>query len=220
MMRPFILVACLWPAVAGAQSTVEQVIDSARIAGLPVAPLQAKAAEGRLKQASDVRILAAVRSLAGRLGEIRKEFGTTLDDAVLTSAATALAAGVPMSAIHDMKNAAAGSRDPAGDLASALVAVTDLVTQRVPTGPAISAVQSLLARRASPEQYARLRAGVVEVITSGRSPDQAVRSTTEAIVKSLPPQPAVTSPIRPPLDGDARGDARVPSAPTTMRNPR
>jgi hypothetical protein len=219
MMRRLLLLALLVPAAAKSQATVEQVIDSARLAGLPVGPLQAKVAEGKLKRASDARIIAAVRSLASRLGELRKEFGAGLDDAGMTSAATALSAGVPMSAIHDMKNAAAGSRDPAGDFANALVAVTDLVTQQVPASAAVSAVQSLLARRATPEQYVRLRTSVVDVIASGRSPEQAVRSSTEAIVKGLPPQPAVT-PGRPPLDGDAGADARVPSAPTSMRNPK
>jgi hypothetical protein len=221
VIRHFAFAACLAvPTLLGAQGTVEQVIDSARVAGLPAGPLHAKVAEGRLKQASDAQILVAVRSLVSRFHDLRREFGGTLDDAGMTSAATALSAGVPMTAIRDMRNASAGSRDPAGELASALVAVTDLVAQRVPTATAVSAVQSLLERRASTEQYARLRAGVVDVIASGRSPEQAVRSTTEAIVKSLPPQPAVTSPVRPPLDGDAPGDARVPSAPTTMRNPR
>ena len=199
------------------QASLEQVIDSARRLGLPVQPLFAKAAEGKLKQASDAQIIAAVRSLAGRFRDLRAELGATLDAQGMSAAATALLAGIPVSAIRDLRDAAAGSRDPAADLAGALVAATDLVAQHVSPSSAATAVQSLLVRRASPEQYVRLRAAVSQDIASGRSPDQAARSTTEAIVKVLPPAPLGT--IKPPEVGDAVFGARVPSAPATMRNP-
>lgn len=204
---------------AATRASLEQIIDSARALGLPVQPLYAKAAEGRLKQAADAQIIGAVRGLANRFREIRASVAS-LDVATMTAAATALSAGVPLAAIRDMRDAAAGARDPDADLAGALVAVTDLVARRVSTASAVSAVQSLLARRADPEQYVRLRAGVGDYIAAGRSPDQAVRSTTETIVRTLPPAPATTSPIRPPLGGDAPGDPQVPIATTTSRNPR
>ena len=40
----------------------------------------------------------------------------------MTAAATALQAGIPLGSIRDMRDAAAGSREPASDLAGALVA--------------------------------------------------------------------------------------------------
>ena len=203
-----------------ARVTLEQIIDSARVAGLPVQPLYAKAAEGKLKAASDAQIVSAVRALSNRFREIRAGVDSSMEMATMTAAATALAAGVPLAAIRDMRAAAVGSRNPEGDLAGALVAVTDLVAQRVSTASAVSAVQSLLARRADPDQYVRLRAGVGDFIAAGRSPDQAVRSTTETIVKTMPPAPVAGPPTRPPLGGDAPGDPRVPSTPTTSRNPR
>lgn len=205
---------------APTREALEQIIDSARALGLPVQPLYAKAAEGRLKQAADAQIIGAVRGLANRFREIRASVASPMDVATMTAAATALSAGVPLAAIRDMRDAATGARNPDADLAGALVAVTDLVAQRVSTASAVSAVQSLLARRADPEQYARLRAGVGDFIAAGRSPDQAVRSTTETIVRTLPPAPATSSPIRPPLGGDAPGDSQVSKAPTTSRNPR
>jgi hypothetical protein len=198
------------------QASLEQVIDSARTLGLPVQPLYAKVAEGKLKQASDAQIVTAVRSLAGRFRELRSELGATLDAQGMSAAATALQAGIPLHAIRDLRDAAAGSRDPAADLAGALVAATDLVAQRVSASSAVTSVQSLLARRATPEQYVRLRAAVSQDIAAGRSPDQAARSTTEAIVKILPPTPLGT--IKPPAVGDELGAARVPSGPVTMRN--
>ena len=218
-------------AVAGAQSlpaglepntrrVLESVIDSARTLGLPVEPLFAKAAEGKLKQASDAQIISAVRSLAGRFRIIRSELGANLDVASVTAAATAVGVGIPVSAIRGMRDAAAGSPTAAADLAGALVTATDLVAQRVSATSAVTAVQSLLARRASAEQFARLRAGVGETIAAGRSPDQAARSATESIVRGLPPGPPSITPVKPPAAGDVATDARVPSATSTTRNPR
>lgn len=176
---------------------IEAIADSLRAAGLPIEPLYAKAAEGKLKQATDAQIVNAVRALANRFREIRAGVGTPLDVASMSAAATALSVGVPVSAIRDMRDASAGARDPGADLTGALVTLTDLVAQRVSPASAVIAVQSLLARRATPEQYARLRVGVSDVIGAGRSPDHAARATTEAIVRTLPATPAV-APIKPP----------------------
>ncbi len=203
-----------------ARLAIERVIDSARNAGLPLDPLYAKAAEGKLKQAPDAQIVVAVRALASRFRLLRAELGPALGAASMTAAATALAAGIPISSIRDMLDAARGSRDAASDFAGALVTATDLVAQRVSPESAVSAVQSLLARRATPDQFARLRAGVGEVIANGRSPDIAARSASEAIVKTLPPPPPTVTTIRPPLAGDGATDVRVSPVPSTSRNPR
>lgn len=223
----------LVPAILGAQSQVlpaglepetrvslEAIIDSARAAGLPVDPLFAKAAEGKLKRASDAQIVAAVRSLSGRFRSIRSEMGATLEATTMSAAATAIAVGIPISAIREMRDAAAGSPSANADLTGALVTATDLVAQRVSPASAIAAVQSLLARRASPDQFARLRAGVGETIAAGRSPDQAARNATESIVKGLPAAPPAVTTIKPPDAGDQPADPRVPLAPSTSRNPR
>jgi hypothetical protein len=200
-------------AIAGAQSkpslppglddatvrAIEVLADSMRAGGLPADPLYAKAAEGKLKQASDAQILSAVRALASRFRQIRAGLGPGIAPATMSAAATALSAGIPIATIRDMRDAAAGARDPAGDLAGALVTLADLVGQRVPQASAISAVQSLLARHAAPEQFARLRIGVSDIIGSGRTPDQAVRATTEAIVKTLPSTPPSSVPVKPPI---------------------
>ena len=196
---------------------LDRVIDSARADGIPAEALVAKAAEGRLKQATDAQIIAAVRSLATRLRTIRAEVGP-LDASSMTAAATALAVGIPVTAIRAMHDAALGSPTASADLAGALVAATDLVAQRVSPASATSAVQSLLARRAPPEQYGRLRASVGETIAAGRSPDQAAKAASESIVKSLPLSPPPIVSGKPPIIGDAFIDARVPSSTSTSRN--
>jgi hypothetical protein len=176
--------------------TIEQLADSMRSEGLPVAPLFAKAAEGRLKRATDAQIVAAVQGLAARFRQVRAGLEAPVDAATMTAAATALSAGVTMPVIREMSEAA-GRQAP--DLGSALVTVTDLVTQRVPVGAAVAAVQSLLVRRASPEQYTKLRLAVTNDILAGQSPDQAVRANAESIVRLLPPTPPVVTPGRPPF---------------------
>jgi hypothetical protein len=175
---------------APTRAALESIVDSARASGLPVEPLFAKAAEGKLKNAPDAQIVAAVRSLASRFRVIRTELGSTLDVGSMSAAATAMGVGVPIAAIRSMRDAASGSPNAPADLAGALVTATDLVAQRVSPASAVSAVQALLARRASPEQFARLRATVGETIAAGRPPDQAASKASQSIVKALPPPPA------------------------------
>jgi hypothetical protein len=177
---------------------IEQLADSLHAVGLPADPLYAKAAEGKLKQATDAQIVVAVRSLARRFGEIRAGLGESVDAAAMSAAATALSAGVPLSAIKGLRDAAGGPRDTNADFATALVTLTDLVSQRVAATAATLAVQSLLARRAPADQYARLRIGVTDDIVAGRSPDQAVRARAEAIVRSLPAAAPGSATIKPP----------------------
>ena len=168
------------------RQVLEQLVDSAKSAGLPTAPLTAKVAEGKLKQASDEQIVIAVRGLVRRFGEIRGSLGPSLDETSMTAAATAMSAGVSLSSIKGLLEAAGSSR---ADFATALVTITDLVVQRVQPVAAVNAVQDLLARRAPADQYTRLRADVANDIGAGREPDQSIRSRTDAIIKSLPGRP-------------------------------
>ena len=165
---------------------IERLADSVRGAGLPTDPLFAKAAEGKLKQATDAQIIAAVRGLARRFVEIRASLGTTVDASAMSAAATALSSGVPLSAIRGLFEAAGGVRESNADFSTALITLTDLVGQRVPPAPAVAAVQSLLARRAPADQYTRLRIGITDDIVGGQSPEDAIRARTEAIVRTLP----------------------------------
>ncbi|HEX9936922.1 MAG TPA: hypothetical protein VGB15_07360, partial [Longimicrobium sp.] len=89
--------ACvLLPAVAAAQdarlraalpapvaATVQAVVDSARAEGLPTEPLTAKALEGASKGADAGRIVASVRTLAGRLRTAREALGPAVGEAEL-----------------------------------------------------------------------------------------------------------------------------------------
>ncbi len=180
------------------RASLDRLIDSARVAGLPASLLVDKVAEGTLKGADDERILRAVRTLARELGDARDALGMSTDVAVLGAAASALHAGVAASDLRRMGRSG-GSQEPAV-LASALVTLVDLVAKRVPVAPAARSIEDLLNRRAGERQFAALRADVGQDILAGRSPEQALLSRTTAQLRALDPAPLGGMPRRPPLD--------------------
>jgi hypothetical protein len=180
------------------RATVDRLIDSARVAGLPTAPLVDKIAEGTLKGADDERILRAVRTLARELGTARDALGPTADVAVLGAAASALHAGVPEGDLRRMARAG-GNPEPAA-LASALVTLVDLVAKQVPVASATRSIEDLLNRRATEKQFATLRADVGQDILAGRSPEQSLITRTTAQLRALDPASLDVMPRRPPVD--------------------
>jgi hypothetical protein len=204
-----VLCGCL-PRVIAAQSapqdrlspatraTVDRLIDSARVAGLPTAPLVDKIAEGTLKGADDERILRAVRTLASELRVARDALGPSTDVAVLGAAASALHAGVPEGDLHRMARAG-GNAEPAS-LASALVTLVDLVAKQVPVTPATRSIEDLLNRHATEKQFAMLRAEVGQDILAGRSPEQSLLTRATAQLRALDPASLDAMPRRPPVE--------------------
>lgn len=172
---------------APARAEVERVIDSARVAGLPVDPLYDKVAEGQLKEARDADIVTAVRSLAKRFVDVRAALGPGLDAGAMSAAATALRGGLPMARIQQLAKASAGSAHANTDLTVALITVADLLQQRVPMEPAVTSIESLLKRRAPDDQFARLRLGVQADIVGGKTPEAAMRGRFDLIIKSIRP---------------------------------
>ena len=159
--------------------------DSLRAAHLPDEPLYAKAAEGVLKGAEDARIVNAVRTLARELGAARAALGA-VDDADLIAAASALHVGASMAMLgqlHDTQLASATKSR--SSLASAFVALADLLTRRVPPLAASAAIDSLVARRAPSEDFAALRAAVERDIDAGRSPEAAVLQRTRVLLRGI-----------------------------------
>jgi hypothetical protein len=180
------------------RATVDRLIDSARVAGLPTAPLVDKIAEGTLKGADDERILRAVRTLVRELGTARDALGPMADVAVLGAAASALHAGVPEGDLRRMARTG-GNPEPAA-LASALVTLVDLVAKQVPVASATRSIEDLLNRRATEKQFATLRADVGQDILAGRSPEQSLITRTTAQLRALDPASLDVMPRRPPVD--------------------
>jgi|SRR5689334_7207185 len=160
--------------------------DSLRTAGLSDAPLYAKAAEGVLKGATEARILAAVRALARELGEARAALGTSVDDADLIAAASALHVGATAPMLTQLGNTyrAVGTGERAS-LATQLVALTDLLARGVPAIAAAAAIDSLAVRRAPADDFAALRAAVARDIGAGRPPEASVVQRTQILLKGI-----------------------------------
>lgn len=180
------------------QATLDRLIDSARVAGLPTAPLVDKIAEGTLKGADDERIVRAVRTLARELGGARSALGSSVDAAVLGAAASALHAGVSEADLRRMARAG-GNPEPAA-LASALVTLVDLVAKQVPVSSASRSIEDLLNHRATERQFAVLRADVGRDIAAGRSPEQSLLARATAQLRALDPASLDVMPRRPPVD--------------------
>jgi len=161
--------------------------DSLRSAHLPDEPLYAKAAEGVLKGAEDVRILAAVRVLARELGGARGALGIDADDAELVAGASALHVGATPAMLTQLRDThrAAGNIEARTSLATPLVALADLLTRRVPAPAAAAAIDSLVARGAPADDFAALRTAVERDIDAGRAPEASVVQRTQVLLKGI-----------------------------------
>lgn len=158
---------------AATRATVQGIADSARKAGLPAEPLLNKALEVAGRGADDGRIISAVRTLVGELGQARKALGTASSADEITAGASALHAGI---AAGDLKNirAAAGRRP----LATPLMVLTDFVARGVPPQTATSVTISLAKAGVRDSAYTALQRSVRQDIEHGADP--ATAATTRA----------------------------------------
>ena len=140
MIRRILAIALLAaPVVARAQdrlagrlpeptrAQVAAIVDSARSAGLPTDPLVNRALEGAAKGAEGERIVAAVRSLAARIGEARAALGSSAGEAELVAGAAALRAGAAPGFLARLRREA-----PRTLLVVPLAVMADLVARGVP----------------------------------------------------------------------------------------
>jgi hypothetical protein len=167
------------------RQTIARLGDSLRMAHLPDAPLYAKAAEGVLKGAEEMRIVTAVRTLARELGEARAALGTSVGDDDLVAAASALHVGATAAMLTQLRDTQRSAGGASTSLATPLVALADLLSRRVPAAAAASAIDALVSRRAPSEDFAALRAGVERDIVAGRAPEAAVAQRTQVLIRNI-----------------------------------
>src|SRR6266699_3914085 len=86
------------------RSAVAAVVDSARVARLPIEPIIQRALEGATKGAPSARIVAAVRKLAVDLGTARTALGTSASEAELEAAVAALRAGATPQVLANLRD--------------------------------------------------------------------------------------------------------------------
>lgn len=137
---------------AATAAGVEQVVDSARSAGLPTEPLVQKALEGGTLGASGERIVAAVAALHGQLGRARDALGGNASDAELTTAAGALRAGLPPAALRRLQSLREGR-----PLVVPIAVLTDLVAEGVPADQATRSVLDLARDGRPDDEFVALR---------------------------------------------------------------
>ena len=177
-----LLVLLLAPAVAAAQdsrlaerlddataASVQRVVDSARGEGLPTEPLVQKALEGSTLGASDERIVAAVEALRGQLGRAREALGGKASEAELTTAAGALRAGLPPTALRRLQSLRSGR-----PLVVPIAVLTDLVAEGVPAEQATQSVLDLAREGRPDDEFVALRRQV-QVQRRGRPGNPAGR---------------------------------------------
>lgn len=165
---------------AATRTAVMTIVDSARIAGLPVEPLVDRALEGASKHAEPARIVAAVRMLAAELASARSALGTSSNPAELEAGASALRAGVHAEALTLLRHRRARS------LTVALAALTDLVTSGVPADSAAAAVLAL-APSARDDQILDFRRAVERDIAMGAPPAAAASVRVNSTLRGAAP---------------------------------
>jgi len=145
------------------RSAVAAVVDSARVARLPIEPIIQRALEGATKGAPSTRIVAAVRKLAVDLGTARTALGTSAAEAELEAAVAALRAGATPEVLAHLR------RPP---LTMALSVLADLVASGVPADSAAAAVLAL-APKARDADLVEFRRAVERDIALGAPPGAA-----------------------------------------------
>jgi hypothetical protein len=159
---------------------VQEIAATAGARGLPVEPLIEKAIEGGAKGVPADRLIAAVRTLAGRLGEAASalhEGGVGTPDAdVVEGAAYALNAGLSAGQVRDLVRV---SRSPYEPGLTLRVAAT-LAALGVPPKKTVELVETMIAAGRSPADLLDLPGQVQAGVAHGATPAQAAEGLGRA----------------------------------------
>lgn len=162
---------------------VEILLDSARLFGLPPAPLESKALEGISKRVDNRKILFAVRNVFRSLRDAKVVLGPRATAAELEAAASALRVGLTQ---DELQQLARGKVDK--PLTVPLVVLVDLISRGVPRDTASTTISQLWQRGAGDEDFYGLWRGVERDIVSGTDPGVALRNRAREIPTRTPPQ--------------------------------
>lgn len=153
----------------GSRYQIELILDSARVAGLPTAPLESKALEGISKRVDGRRIVVAVRMVFRSLRDARSVLGTNASPDELNAAASALRVGVTRA---ELAHLAQTKREKSVTIP--LVVLSDLITRGVPRDTASQTILQLWQRGAADDDFLGLWRGVERDIVSGTDPGVAL----------------------------------------------
>jgi hypothetical protein len=156
---------------------VAAIIDSARRAKLPTAPLTDKALEGWAKGIDGPKIVVAVRQFSGRLADARRTLGAASSADEIKAGAVALDAGVAARDIARLRTAA-GKRT----LTLSLAVLTDLVVRDVPVATASNLVVSLARSHVHDADLTLFQRNVRLDIERGADPSTAASTRARGLI--------------------------------------
>lgn len=171
------------------RQAVVRIAADAATRGLPVEPLVEKAIEGGAKGVSADRVIAAVRTLAGRLGDAMRalrEGGIAAPTAdIVEGGADAINAGLSDRDVQELVRASRPPYDPAITLR---VAAT-LAALGVPGSQALQLVEAMIGAGRSPADLMGLPAQVQAGMGHGATPAQAAAGLARAAANRPPVPP-------------------------------
>lgn len=156
---------------------VNAIVDSARLAKLPTAPLVDKALEGAAKGSDGQKIVAAVHQLSLRMAVSRRALGANSTGDEIKAAATALGAGMSERDLQRLR-VAAGKRQLTMPLAVAI----DLIGRDVPVATASSLVIQLARSGVKDADLALFQRNVRADIDRGADPTVAATTRARGLV--------------------------------------
>ncbi|MDB4877075.1 MAG: hypothetical protein JWM41_3521 [Gemmatimonadetes bacterium] len=163
---------------------VNAIVDSARHAKLPTAPLVDKALEGAAKGSEGPKIVAAVQQLSLRMGSAKRALGNTASSDEIKAAAAAIDAGVSVRDLARLR-AAAGKRPVTMQLA----VLSDLIGEAVPIPTATSLVVQLAKSGVKDPDLALFQRNVRSDIGRGADPTAAATTRARGLVLRTGPAP-------------------------------
>lgn len=157
---------------------VNAIVDSARQAKLPTAPLVDKALEGAAKGSDGPKIVAAVHQLSVRMSSARAVLGTTANPDEIKSASTAIEAGVSERDLARVR-AAAGKRP----LTMPLAVLTDLIGRGIDVTTATNLVIQLERSGVKDQELALFQRNVRADIDRGADPTVAAQTRARGLLQ-------------------------------------
>ncbi len=156
---------------------VNALVDSARIAKLPTAPLVDKALEGAAKGSDGPKIVIAVKQLSLRMGSAKRVLGSGSTADEIKGAAGAMDAGLSVRDLARLR-AAAGKRP----VTMPLAVVTDLIGEAVPVPAATDLVLQLVKSRVKDGDLSLFQRNVRTDVERGADPTVAATTRTRGLV--------------------------------------
>jgi len=157
---------------------VTAIVDSARAAKLPTAPLVDRALEGSAKGSDGRKIISAVKQLSVRMGSARRALGATATADEIKAAAGALDAGISANDLARLR-AASGKRP----VTTPLDVLTDLVGRAVPVDAATNVVVQLAKSGVKDPEFALFQRNVRADIDRGADPTVAATTRARGLVQ-------------------------------------